>query len=117
MVVICGTNDNNMLKADKREEYAEKYISAILALTNQRIYLFSILPRDFEGDRTDINTDINEFNAIISDRVLDINQITYIDVFHDFMKEEQINQLYYSDGLHPNSIGYEILTQKLLKVL
>ena len=117
IVVISGTNDNNFLKSGQREQYAEKYISTILSLTDSHIYLFSLLPREFETDRKDINKDIEAFNAIVSHTVKDMERIVYIDVFSDFIKDGKINDAYYCDGLHPNIIGYEILTQKLLKSL
>lgn len=117
VVVISGTNDNHLLTEEKRENYAQRYISTILSLTNSNIYLFSLLPREFNGDRTSINDDIQAFNAIIQDNVKDIDRVIYIDIYSEFIKSGKINYAYFSDGLHPNSIGYEILTQKLLKEL
>lgn len=117
VVVISGTNDHHYFASDRRNDYAQKYIKAIEALTNKRIYIFSVLPRKFEGDRDHINKDIEAFNMLIKSLVQDIDRITYLDVYNDFMKGSDINYRYYSDGLHPNTIGYEILTQKLLKAL
>lgn len=117
VVVIAGTNDNNLLIEDQRDDYAKRYLSSVLSLTDHNIYLYSLLPRDFTGDRTNINDDIQAFNAIIRNFVEDIDRVVYIDVFSDFINGGNIDYTYYSDGLHLNSIGYEILTQKLLKEL
>lgn len=117
VVVLSGTNDNYSLTLDRRDEYAKKYISAILSLTDRRIFLFSVLPRSFDGDRSQINCDIQDFNLQIQNLVRNIGRITYLDVYSDFMKGESIDMRYFSDGLHPNTIGYEILTQKLLEAL
>lgn len=117
VVVLSGTNDHSHFKDGAREEYAYRYINAILSLTDRRIYLFSVLPRDFAGDRSNINSDIMAFNRLIQDYVQDIERITYLDVYQDFIKDNKIDMTYFSDGLHPNTIGYEILTQKLLQAL
>lgn len=117
VVILSGTNDHNSFVIDRRNDYAERYISAILSLTNQHIYLFSVLPRDFNGDRPQINNDIEAFNLLIQEYVEDIDRITYLNVYPDFMKGDEIDMKKYSDGLHLNPIGYEVLTQKLLKAL
>lgn len=117
VVVMTGTNNNSQFRATQYKEYAERYVSSILQLTNREIFLFSVLPREFPGDKEDINKDIARFNAYVKDRIKNIDRVCYIDAFPDFSKGEGINHMYYSDGLHPNDTGYEILTQKLLKVL
>ncbi len=117
VVVMTGTNNNSQFKATQYKEYAERYVSSILQLTDGKIFLFSVLPREFPGDKEDINRDIARFNAYVKERVKSIDRVYYIDAFPDFSKGEGINHMYYSDGLHPNDTGYEILTQKLLKAL
>lgn len=117
VVVITGTNNHNQFRDTQYKEYAERYVSSILQLTDGEIFLFSVLPREFPGDKEDINNDIARFNAYVEASVKNIDRVCYIDAFPDFLKGEGINHMYYSDGLHPNDIGYEILTQKLLKAL
>lgn len=117
VVVITGTNNNHLFTPDQIDEYTEKYVEAILALTDGNIFLFSVLPREFPGDRAGINNDIESFNKSVCSHIEGISRIHYIDVYPDFIKDDSINRMYYSDGLHPNSIGYELLTQKLLKAL
>lgn len=117
VVVLSGTNDNSQLTDPRRDQYAQKYLSSILDLTDKHIYLFSLLPRNFDGDRAGVNNDIKTFNNLIHELVKDIDRVTYIDVFDEFMKDDDIDYKYFSDGLHPNLFGYEILSQKLLKAL
>lgn len=117
VVVISGTNDNRNFTNERREEYAQKYLNAILALTNKRIYLFSLLPRKIKGDRENLNEEIATFNLLIYDLVQEIERISYINVYDDFMNGKEIDTQYFCDGLHPNLRGYEILTQKLLQAL
>lgn len=117
VVVMSGTNDHPHFSPEKRNEYAMKYLTAVEALTDRRIYLISVLPRKFDGDRNNINSDIKAFNHMIRSLTENYANITYIDVYNDFLKGTDIDPRYYSDGLHPNAMGYEILTQKLLKVL
>lgn len=117
VVVLTGTNDNPLFTNSRRKEYAQRYVSSILGLTEKQVYLFSVLPRNFKGDRNEINNDIKEFNNLVYELVKDIDRVTYLDVFEDFMKDGDINYKYFSDSLHPNIFGYEILSQKLLKSL
>lgn len=117
IVVISGTNDNHRFIAERRDEYVREYVSVILGMTDKRIFLFSVLPRDFPGDRPEVNNDIEAFNSAVRSQVEKVGRVTYLDVFHEFMDAGSIRHEYFSDGLHPNSIGYEILTQKLLKAI
>lgn len=117
VVVLSGTNDNAYFSAASRENYALNYLTAIEALTDRRIYLFSVLPRKFKGDSPDINDNIKAFNQLIKNHIKNNPRITYLDVYDEFLKDNDIDLQYFSDGLHPNVIGYEILTHKLLKSL
>lgn len=116
VVVIIGTNDNYFFYSDDVDSYTETYLDAIEKLTDREIFLFSVLPREFNNDSAEINEKIEIFNKKIKEKVEDYHHITYIDVFNDFMDGEHINYQYYSDGLHLNIYGYEILTTRLLQV-
>lgn len=117
VVVMIGTNDNNYFSSYDVGSYIETYLDAIENLTDRRIYLFSVLPREFNNDIAEINEKIENFNKKIKEKVVDYHHITYIDVFNDFMDGKHINYQYYSDGLHLNIYGYEILTSRLLQVI
>ena len=43
--------------------------------------------------------------------------IKYIDVYEDLLFNGLLNPEYYSDGLHLNNNGYELITHKLKKNL
>jgi len=115
VVVITGTNDNRMMTDDiQRREYASRYIAAIEALGAAHIYLYEVLPRDFDGDRADINNDISAFNSEIRDMLRGSDHITYLTAYDDFIGNDgKIIVEYYSDRLHLSPQGYERLSQKL----
>lgn len=117
VVVMIGTNDNNEFMAASREAYADKYMAAILALDASHVYLYSVLPRAFAPDRPDINDDIRAFDDIIKERVKAYPQITYMDVYNDFIYKGSINWDLYNDGLHMSVYGYEVLTRALVSAL
>lgn len=117
VVVMIGTNDNYYFSSDDVDSYIKIYLDAIENLTDKRIYLFSVLPREFSNDIDEINERIEIFNKKIKEKVVDYHHITYIDVFNDFMDGKHINYQYYSDGLHLNIYGYEILSSKLMQVV
>lgn len=118
VVVLSGTNDHTMLRsASQRHDYANRFAEAALRLSTGRVFVFSVLPRDFQGDREDINADILAYNEVLKEVLAEQSRIMYIDVYHLFMDGESINLKYYSDGLHLNEAGYEILTASLRNAL
>lgn len=114
VVVIMGTNDYQEFYGDNLKEYVSHYLQTISALTDETVYLFSVLPRHFKGDPADINDMIKHFNGMVKEHLDACPNIEYIDVYEDFIDGSHINYQYYSDGLHLNTYGYEILTSKLL---
>ena len=92
-------------------------MEAVTGLGAKRIFLFSLLPRDFKSDPTDINETIANFNSIIREKVKTYPQITYLDVYPDFMRDGKPNPALYNDRLHLSPAGYEILTAALDKAL
>ena len=117
VVVLIGTNDNHLFAEDNVDEYITNYLSLISMLTDENIYLFSVLPREFKNDSSTINYYISNINAGIKNNVSNYPNITYIDVYKEFMNNGQINYQYYSDGLHLNIYGYEILSSYLLRFI
>lgn len=114
VVVMIGTNDYSNFYTQNLIDYASLYLEAISNLTDQRIYLYSVLPRKFKTDPSDINDKISEFNNKIKDLIVNYPAIYYLDVYNDFLYHDDINFQYYSDGLHLNIFGYELLSSKLL---
>lgn len=116
IVVIIGTNDSWKMSDQYRDEYAKQYINAIIALNANKIYLYSVLPRDFDGDPDLINDDIDAFNKIIMNAVSQYSNIKYLNVYNDFIGNDgMIKEEYYSDRLHLSIPGYETLTNKLMQ--
>lgn len=115
VVVLIGTNDNYQFIEDYVDEYVTNYLSIISKLTDNNIYLYSVLPREFKNDSPRINHYISNFNDKIKNKVSIYPNIVYIDVYEDFIDNGHINYQYYSDGLHLNIYGYEILSSYLLK--
>lgn len=65
IVVIIGTNDLGRITDENMAEYAQIYMQKIVATDAKMIYLYSILPRNFVNDSTDINEKIERLNALI----------------------------------------------------
>lgn len=102
---------------DRIEKYTERYMSAIKGLGASRVYLYSLHPRNFSSDRSDVNTDVVVFNNLIRARVSEVPSIVYLDVYTDFLYEGEPNPRLYYDRLHLNPYGYEILVSALKKTL
>lgn len=117
IVVLIGTNDSNYFKPESMDEYLYKYLNSINKLTDCEIYLISVLPREFNADDKDINEHISDFNDKVMASLKAYPNIIYIDAYNDFMDGNHINYQYYSDGLHLNTYGYEILSNKLLHAI
>ena len=117
VVVMIGTNNNYLFVEPDREDYARRYVDAITALDAKRVYLYSVLPRDFTSDRDDVNDDIAKFNAVVKHIVESMPAIVYMDVYDDFLHDGKIDFQLYSDKLHLSPYGYEILTKTLLQEL
>lgn len=117
VVVVIGTNDINYMTPDSIEKYTERYISAIERLGASKVYLYSLHPRNFSSDRSDVNKDVEDFNDRIRTRVSEVPSIIYIDVYNDFFYEGEPNPRLYYDRLHLNPYGYEILVSALKKAL
>lgn len=115
VIVMIGTNDNYLFAENSVDEYVSDYLSTISSLTDKTIYLFSVLPRDFNNDSSNINNNIRNFNSKVENSLSHYPNITYIDVFSEFLCDGHINYQYYSDGLHLNIYGYEILSSYFLK--
>lgn len=117
VVVLIGTNNHNYFTSENIDEYLYNYLYSINKLTDRNIYLISVLPREFKTDDKDINEHITSFNDKVRASVKAYPNIIYIDVYNDFMDGNHINYQYYSDGLHLNIYGYEILSNKLLHAI
>jgi len=125
-VVLIGTN-NVATNADERplEEafysYFFKYYGRLISrLKAEPFIAISVLPRN-EGDSQPVlvNEQIEIFNGRIK-KYLDsanVNHV-FIDAFPYFLNEKyEIHRDLFSDGLHPNQEGYELLSRIVEKFL
>lgn len=118
IAVMIGTNNNGEYPNETlAEKFAQKYCSAIESLGADKVYLFSILPRQAKHDREDINEDIATVNGKIRQMLGDKPNVVYIDTNDEFLDGNRINRQYYVDGLHLTAWGYELLTAKLKQYL
>lgn len=117
VVVVIGTNNINNMVPDRIEKFAERYMAAIKGLGASRVYLYSLHPRNFSSDRSDVNTDVAGFNDLIRARVSEVPSIVYLDVYSDFFHKGEPNPQLYYDRLHLSPYGYEILVSALKKAL
>lgn len=117
VVVAVGTNDINHMTSERIEKYIERYLSAIEGLGASRVYLYSLHPRNFSSDRSNVNTEVEGFNNRIRARVSEISSIVYLEVYSDFICEGELNPKLYYDKLHLSPCGYEILVSALKRAL
>lgn len=117
IVVIIGTNDLGRIADETMASYAQEYVQQIIATDAHMIYLFSILPRNFESDANDINEKIQTLNALIKKEAEGYANIVYIDAFSRFINDDKIEKQYSYDGLHLSPYGYEILSELLISNL
>ena len=121
--ILIGTND---LNKDKSIDYITNNIIKIIEQIKKNrketiIYLESIYPVNKKINKKMVanrdNNDIKKINEKIKKYALD-NNITYIDTY-TLLKDENdnFNELYTDDGLHPNEKGYEVITKEIKKYL
>lgn len=111
VVVMIGTN--NMSVDLDTEAYANRYVDAIMALDARRVFLYSVLPRDFNGEQEALLPVIKRFNTTVRSLVAGESSVCYIDVYDKFMVGGHIDYGLYYDRLHLTSSGYEILAKAL----
>lgn len=119
-VIEIGTNDmRKVIIADSIDNYIEHYIDVLMSLNAKRIYLLSLLPRNRAKDGGfDFNSYYPEINTKIQERTTQrMDNIIYIPLFDEFLRNGQINWDYTYDGLHPNYKGYVVIANEINKHL
>lgn len=121
--LLIGTND--LVKDTSVDDIVsniEKIISEINANKPQtEVYVESIYPvndninEDVVSNRN--NKDITKINNQIK-KYCEYNNCTYINMYDKLLDDDNnFNEEYTDDGLHPNSKGYEVITKELKKYL
>lgn len=109
--IMIGINDLlNNTETNKILENYQKIITTIKKDSpNTKIYIESILPLNFELDKTKRpinNQNISDFNNNL-ERLSDNSTIFYIDLYSKFIDSyQQLNKQYTLDGIHLNGSGY-----------
>jgi lysophospholipase L1-like esterase len=84
----------------------------VKSLNAQKVIAISILPRN--------NFDFSKLqwlNQSLSEALLNEENVTFLDVFDVFKKDNKLNPEYTTDGLHLSYWGYLLLTEHLSKLL
>lgn len=116
VVLQFGTNDLYRLNNENTEDYAERYVKAVRAISSVRTYLFCIFPRNDYMDSTAVNHFIAGLNAKIKKRVAEETGIVYLDVFDRLLLNGRLNPEMTIDDLHLNGAGYRVLARALREV-
>lgn len=121
IVVMIGSNDIGLIGTKYTlDDYVKRYVRSIEQLHGRVVYVYSILPNniienDYIVDYSKIIPLLN--SAIESELHNSKSNIIYLDVYNDMTQDGYLNPEYYSDGLHLNSNGYEILTKRIQEIL
>lgn len=119
-VVEIGTNDmRSVINSGTIDSYIEHYIDVLISLKAKRIYLLSLLPRNRAKDGGyNFNGHYPEINKKIKERVAArMNNVVYIPLYEQFLKDGKLNPDYTYDGLHPNAKGYELMAKRIREYL
>lgn len=121
IVVMIGSNDIGVIGTKYTlEDYAMKYVSAIEQLHGKIVYIYSILPNDNIENNWDVDYSktVPMLNSAIESELkrLGTNAV-YVNIYNLMTINGYLNPEYYSDGLHLNYYGYEILANKLQEQL
>ena len=119
VVILIGTNDIfNGISKEETISNINKIINNIKEkLPNTKIYLESLYPIN-NSDSPNINhwmvgSRTNSFITSINNEIKKIEGITYINMYDSLVLNGLLNLAYTYDGLHMNSTGYNVITNKL----
>lgn len=123
VVMLIGTNNlgGELLNEETRPQFIADFVAeyrhTIETLAPRRVFVLSILPRNFEGDDEIFNTCIEELNTALAQMVASLGYGIFVDAYDSFLYEGALNMNYSLDGLHLNNLGYNILNVRLSKEL
>ncbi len=118
IIAVIGTNDIGHLNEDSIQNYTNKYVKYFKSIEAKKIYLFSILPNSYNSNSKSNNILIKKINKSIQNVIInETDNIYYIDVYPLFIKDGLADKNLFIDGLHPNDMGYQIMSQLLKKAM
>ena len=112
IVLMIGTNNLNINNEIEIIKGLEELIEAIrIRQPKSGILMIGILPRRGKEDQ------VESLNLKIS-QLADLENIKYRNIGSSLLLEDgRIDELLFTDGLHPNSKNYSIIAKKLQRVL
>lgn len=115
IVFLCGINDLGggrqpfvicAAYRDMLDAIAEK-------LPEAQVYILSVLPTT-DALFTDSQGNIQVLNANLEFMTKEYDFVTFVNVYPEFLGEDGYGkEEYYTDGLHPNEAGYELIANVL----
>lgn len=124
VILHVGTNDlgNTAMNSPRKIAMNIGIMTEIIHknLPKCQIYIFSPLPC------IESKQDYHHVNGIRCNRFIQditffleeyVNYAQVVHVYDEFMNEDDVNEVLYSDGLHPNDLGYQIMTKKILEIM
>lgn len=122
--ILIGTNDIRH-NTDESKEQVIKNLKVIIEnikkdRKNTKIYVESLLPINHDTEARDYyveqreNTSIQEVNKEIEQYCEEKNYV-YINMYDELTDADgNFSKKYTNDGIHPNDLGYAVMTRKLI---
>lgn len=124
VILHVGTNDlgNTAMNSPRKIAMNIGLMTDIIHknLPECQIYIFSPLPcLESEQDYHHVNgIRCNRFIRDIPTFLEEyVDHAEVVHVYDDFMNGDEVNEELYSDALHPNGLGYKIMTKRILEIL
>ncbi len=121
--LLIGINDlGNQKSADEIVSNIKEIITNINNnKPNAEIYIESIFPinKNIDEDLIKVkdNNSVIEVNKLL-EKYCDEKGYTYINIYNKLLDDDgNFNEEFTDDGLHPNSRGYEVITEEIKKYL
>jgi len=120
--LMIGINDllNNLDQDKILNNYQEIVKNIKNNSPNTKIYIQSILPMNFEIDKTKRQTDNTKISKLNNNlkNISDNSKVFYIDLYSSFINSSnQLNPQYTLDGIHLNGKGYLIWKNQISKYI
>lgn len=120
--ILAGTNDlgETVMRSPREIAIMLKELVELIQrnLPMCKVYCLSLIPCIEEKQSyKSLNQTIrsNEIIGIVNKQISFFLREQFVDVYDSFLKDNEVDESLYEDGLHLNQKGYETLIQKLLK--
>jgi len=122
VIIAVGVNDSNpnnwLSKKQTPEKIFKKSLTNMINVAKGYSYdvcLIGLLPADEEKTKKYFNNEfIMKYDGFVKE-VSEISRVSYIPLYQDFDTEDYLSTLV--DGIHPNSKGHKILSEKIIAFL